>query len=298
MKKTILSLVISLIILISLQGCNSNPAEKLTEAPTIISSAESNSSQQDTVKTTNKSTITSQTSTEHDKAINLSLQISSRNYKNKQAKISYPQITNFSDLHKQNQINDLIKNDIINNYKKDVTDVASWFYDNNYQNAEDDLTEEVNYEVKLNSSNLLSIIYFKYSILPKSAHGSNTLHSININIGDGSILKFKDIIIVDNSFVEKLKNDKSKLLTAKAYPGQLSDGLDLGISSELQGRNNKDLIDMFNSDDYSFYLTKDSIGMNIDTAHAGGDYICFVIKYSDIKDNIKPGTKYLKGLIK
>ncbi len=72
--------------------------------------------------------------------------------------------------------------------------------------AEDALTEDVNYYIKLNSTKLLSILYVKNGSVPGSEHPNTSVHSVNIAIESGTVLKFKKIININNNFVEKIKN--------------------------------------------------------------------------------------------
>jgi hypothetical protein len=224
-------------------------------------------------------------------------EIITKTYVNKNVKIKYPQIINFSDADKQKQINDLIKNDIINDYQKDVSRLVGYAFDT-YKEAEAGLTEDVNYYIKLNSPKLLSVLYVKNASIPKSAHPNNYVHSINIDIEKGNTLKFKDFINIDDSFVEKLKNVKARIWIPKVLPGieaadELNKELAGIISQGLNLRSNKDLIDQFSSEDYSFYFTKNNLGMTIDVPHFAGDYAELEIKYNDIKDNIKPENEVL-----
>lgn len=159
----------------------------------------------------------------------------------------------------------------------------------------------MNYYIKLNSSKLLSVLYVKNSSIPNSAHPSNSVHSINIDIENGIILKFKDLINIDNNFAEKLKNIKDKIWTIKLLPGISDDAADKNlagvVSDNLSMLGNKDIIDEFSSDDYSFYFTKDYFGMSIDVPHAAGDYAELEIKYTDIKDNMKTENEVWKNFI-
>jgi len=284
-KKASLILVATLVISISLAGCGSKTMSNNTSKTNVAS----NKIQQTSNETANQS----------NKVNALNFETVNMTYINKKVKINYPQITNFSDANKQSQINELIKNDILNDHQKDVTNLVKAYFKNDKE-AEDALTEDVNYEIKLNNSKILSILYVKNSTIPGSAHANNYLHSININIENGTILKFKDLINIDNNFVEKLKNVKNRIWTPKALLGigatdEFNKELVGVIGDEFSDRDNKDLIGQFNSDDYSFYFTKDYFGMSIDVPHAVGDYAELEIKYNEIKDNIKPENEVWKG---
>lgn len=296
MKKISSILIGVLLISVTLAGCGSEAVSNTVSA----SGKAPDKVQQVSSKTTGQNSEVSQTENKSDKTNALSFEIVSKTYINKNVKINYPQIVNFSDADKQNQVNDLIKNDILNDYQKDVSKLVGYAFDN-YKDAEAGLTENVNYYIKLNNSRLLSVLYVKNSSIPNSAHPGNSVHSINIYIENGTILKFKDLINIDNNFAEKLKNIKDKMWTIKLLPGISADNADKNlagvISDNLSMLSNKDIIDEFSSDDYSFYFTKDYFGMSIDVPHAAGDYAELEIKYNDIKDNIRPENEVWKSFI-
>jgi hypothetical protein len=282
-KKVSLILIVSIIISIALAGCapkttNNTTSKVQTDQNTGIPQAKNKSD------TSNASGFNLVTTT----------------YVNKNAKINYPQITGFSDYNKQKQINSLIKNDILNNYKNHVTTIAKAYYNNDYQKAEGALTEKVNYYTKLNSSKLLSILYVENGSIPGSMHPDNMVHSININIKNGTILKFKDLINIDNNFVEKFRNVKDSIWMPHLLPGMPAEAqINLGttINFQMSMLQNKDLIDQLNSDDYSFYFTKYNFGMTTYVDHASGDYAELEIKYNNIKDNINPKNRIWKYFI-
>lgn len=298
MKKVSLILAGSLIISIALAGCGSKPTSTTTSTPDVVS----NKVQQASSETTDQNIEVTQPANKSANTNTLNFEIVIATYTNQNVKINYPQITNYSDADKQKQINDLIKNDILNDYQKDIASLVKNYYKNN-EEAEAALTENMNYEIKLNSTKLLSILYVKNNSIPGSAHPSNSVHSININIENGTVLKLKDLINIDNNFAKKFKNVNDKMWTLKALPGieatdELNKELVGVVSDELGMLNNKDLIDQLNSDDYSFYFTKDNFGMTIYVPHAAGDYAELEVKYSDIKDNIKQENQVWKEFLK
>lgn len=284
MKKVSLILVVSLIISIALVGCGGSKA--------------TNNTQQSSSKTTDQNTGDSQSSNKSSEVKDLAFDFITETYINKNVKIKYPQITGFSNANKQDEINDLIKNDILNDYKKDVINAAQIAYSSNYQEAEASLIEDVNYDIKLNSSNVLSILYTKAGNLPQSMHPNTSLHSVNINIENGAMLKFKDIININYSFVEKLKCGKDKIWKAKSL---IEDGYNNDISMEINNsfsiEHDKDLIEQYSEEDYCFYFTKERFVMNHTVSHAAGDYATMEINYSDIKDYIKADNKVWKDFI-
>ena len=294
MKKVSLILVVSLIISTVLAGC----AAKTTNNTTNTANVATNKAQQTSKESTNQN---AEVSPSANKSSTSKFEIITKTYVNKNVKMNYPQIINFSDVNKQNQINALIKNDILNKYKKDIANLLNGYYKTTKE-AEDNLFEDVTYDIKLNNSNFLSILYVEEANITGSMHPSKYVHSININIQNGTILKLKDLININNNFVDKLKNATNRVWTPKTLPGVTSAELNkqlVGIVSDrLSTSQNKDLINEFNSEDYSFYFTEDYFGITIDIAHATGDYAELEIKYNDIKDNIKSENGIWKNFIK
>ena len=276
-KKIILISLIALSIFIG--GCGS----KTISNNASTSKVTSNEVEQTSNEIINQNAEVSQTANKSDKANALNFEIITKTYINKKVKINYPQIANLSDVNKQKRINDLIKNDILT-----------------YFNVErEDLTIDANYEIKWKSSRLLSIVYKGYSSLKTSMHPDNNIYATNINIEKGSILKFKDLINLDNNFAEKLKNVKTRIWTPKPLNGIGDKAAISLIGEELSWSTNKDLISYFDSAAFGYcgYFTKDYFGIGIAINHAAGDYAELEIKYTDIKDNIKPENEVWKDFI-
>ena len=244
------------------------------------SKATSNEVEQTNKEITTQNVEVSQTENKSDA---LNFEIVTKTYVNKDVKINYPQIANLSDVNKQKQINDLIKNDILTHF--DV--------------EREDLTIDANYEIKWKSSRLLSIVYKGYSNLKTSMHPDNNIYATNINIEKGTILKFKDFINLDNNFAEKLKNVKARVWTPKPLDGIDQKTAIKMIEEGLSWSTNKDLISYFDSAEFGYcgYFTKDYFGISIATNHAAGDYAELEIKYADIADNIKPENEVWKDFI-
>ncbi len=268
-KKIILISLISLSVFIG--GCGSKTMSNNTSTSKVTSNKEIQNAE------------VSQTANESEKDNALKFDIVTKTYENKKVKINYPQIANLSDVNKQKQINDLIKNDILT-----------------YFNVErEDLTIDANYEIKWKSPRLLSIVYKGYSNLKTSMHPDSNIYATNINIEKGTILKFKDLINLDNNFAEKLKNVKSRVWTPMPLDGIDNETAINMIGEELSSSTNKNLISYFDSAAFGYcgYFTKDYFGISIATNHAAGDFAELKIKYVDIKDNIKPGNEVWKDFI-
>lgn len=269
-KKIILISLITLSVFIG--GCGSKTISNNTST-----------SQQTNNEIINQNTEVSQSANKSDKANTLNFEIITKTYVNKKVKINYPQITNLSDVNKQKRINDLIKNDILTYHEV----------------GREGLIIDSNYEIMWKSSRLLSIVYKGIGSLETSMHPDNEIYATNINIEKETILKFKDLINLDNNFAEKLKNVKDRVWAPKLLPGVDDKEAISMIENQLKGIENKNLIKYFDSAEFEYcgYFTKDYFGIGIGVNHAAGDYTELKIKYSDIKANIKPENEVWKDFI-
>lgn len=195
--------------------------------------------------------------------------ITKESYVNQDIQINYPQINNLNDINKQKKINELIKDDAFKTL-------------NNFKDGNRKLSIEINYDIKYNSSNLISIQYLGYIYVEKAAHPSNMFFITNININMGSKIKLKELININDDFVEKFKHGKYK--TWDSNLNLESEGV---LNYVLEDYTNQELIEYFNTVEPYFFFTKDSIGISIEVAHAIGDHVEFEMKYIDITDNIK-----------
>ena len=124
-----------------------------------------------------------------------SYDITKVNYTDKNIKISYPQISNLINEEKQSKINKLIMLDalkVISSYQDNITN----------------LTLDIQYEIKLKASNILSIQYLGYSYLNGAAYPIHLISTTNVNINKEKLLKINDIININESLIEKYKAGK------------------------------------------------------------------------------------------
>lgn len=211
-------------------------------------------------------------------------EITKVSYIEKDVLINYPQITISNDNDKQKKINQIIEDEalkVINEY-----------------NVEDnEFSLEIFYEVKWKSENLLSIQYSGYGSVKGGPYPNNIFYTTNIDIDKGIKLKIKDLLNIDESFIEKFKAEKYY----KPYDSELN------VESEAEYELSKytiiEWIEYFkkaddiggeNQANIFSYLTKDSLGISIGVAHAIGGHIEFEIKYEQITNNFKIENKIQK----
>jgi hypothetical protein len=204
-------------------------------------------------------------------SIGVTYELTKQTYTDRKISIKYPQITNMKDVKKQEIINDIIKTEALYKLRR-------------YSNSDlDNLSMEIDYDIKLQTGNLLSIKYSGLSIF-KSSYPNNLFYTTNINMDEGTRLKLNDLVNNDDSFVEKVKKGKF-----------IADSPEITI--EMLKLTNSELIKKFNTADsignsstFS-YFTNDSLGISIPVIHALGDHVEFELKYQDINNNIKAENK-------
>ncbi|MDR3543265.1 MAG: hypothetical protein P4L69_20235 [Desulfosporosinus sp.] len=238
---------------------------------------------QNTTTTNNQSTV-SQTSPPEEKSPTTPTTTPENNtlydikkvvYTDKNAKISYPQVSNLSNEKKQEVINQLIKNDILKSF---------------YGGEENGLTWEVDYKVKLQDANLLSIVYSGIRNNKGTPHPTRMYYTTNIDVSKGIKLTLSDIVNINKNLTVLFK--KADLI------GIDNKEMNSAIGGYVGKIDANDLVKYFNQSDgvpstdenesgtFS-YLTKDALGISVQTIYACGDHAEFEIKYKDLADNLK-----------
>jgi hypothetical protein len=198
-------------------------------------------------------------------------EITKATYTENNIKINYPQLTKSSDQHKEKTINQLIKNEaikVLNYYLPEVQD----------------LTLEINYEIKSKSPSLLSIQYTGVGYMNGAAHPNNHYYTTNIDIETGTILQLKDMINIDENFVDNLKQNAKSM--KPEHHGILNSIHPSDLLNMLTNADSLDNIGTENQSDTFSYFTSDSLGISIPVSHAKGDHAEFEITYQAIAQNI------------
>ena len=176
-------------------------------------------------------------------------------YKEDRINIYYPQIENVD-----KSINDLIKKETLNGLK--------------YYEEKENLTLDINYDIKLLSDDYISIVYSGIGYIQGTAHPNNIFYTTNINLKDVKKTRLTDIVTIDEDFLDLLR---------KSAKEQLPDAIYESFSTTSFGDNEKLLKYLKNSDklelnseeqfDTFSYMTDDKIGISLPVSHAIGDYI-------------------------
>jgi hypothetical protein len=186
-------------------------------------------------------------------------EISRKTYIEKNIEASYPQLSGLSDRKMQEKINEMLR--------KEALSLC------NSTNV-DEVHAECNYVIKWQSANLLSFVFTGYCQEDGTPHPNVLFAPFTIDINTGNKIELKDLVTIDEDFVKKVKA-----------------GMFIGACPEIKAANMPELTNESLLNEIStvgeFYLTEDSLGINVTAPHLLGDNAQFEVKYQDISDNIK-----------
>lgn len=220
-------------------------------------------------------------------------------YKIANITIKYPQISNLGDDNKQEKINKLIKDSVIDGY--DLTETIKTGVIPSYNEPIENLSLDVSYTIELQDSNILSIKYLGESYMKNSAHPNNELCTTNVDINNVKILRLSDMVTINQALVDALRKG-NYVPWSKDFALTQSD-----INTLIGAYNDRDLQTALEQSDkpnglenpfYTHsYLTKDGIVISISVNHAAGDHAEFKMSYNSIKNNIKTNNEELNNLL-
>lgn len=185
--------------------------------------------------------------------------------------ISYPEIINFSDKKKQENINDLIKQAALNPYNH---------ISNNDQGIVQGTSWSVDYNIVYVTDSVISIIFEGYLYVQDNANGINWIYSTNINPISEKKITMSDIFY--NTFKDKLNFKYFKSIDTDTQDAE---------QSALDELFNYHKNDFDNSDD-NFYFTKDKfiIILPID------NYYRFASDYADLLSTMREDNIIWKSI--
>ena len=199
-------------------------------------------------------------------------EINSCTYCENDINITYPYITGLNNSEIVETINQLLKDAAYAEYSA-------------YNYNSDNLFLEITYDITWSGDNLLSVMYNGNVYHNNAAYPRILLYSINIDISSGNNLQLKNIVRIDDDFVNAFKNIdiSSDELTISNYEFILNEYTD------------DELIDFFNESDSAYenspliysYFTQDALNLIIDVYHMAGDNFSVEINYNDIFENIE-----------
>lgn len=271
MKIKIIALLIfgTLNIVGALGGCNNSKDNSVTNNSTNFG--------REAVLNDNKASASSEgvvSETKKESAEKASYEIVSKTYNKNNVKINYPQIKNLHDREKLNSINKNLAEEalsILDRYTKD---------DSNLNNV----TLEVNYEVKLKNDKYLSIAYEGYSNVEGAAYPTSVFYTTNIDMEKGSRIRLSDYANI-NDIVIKLKDPHNINVLSKE-----KDLVELQ-RNVLVNMDNAELLTILEDADFYkangkmempeigaySYMDEDDIVISLPVNHAIGDHAEFAV---------------------
>jgi len=196
--------------------------------------------------------------------------IISRLFEEKNVEVSFPEVEMLNE-ERQVKINNLI----LSEERKMLRDFLEWG---------DDLTLDIDYEIKANSNRLLSIVYIGLGFVQGAARPFWVFHTININVETGEKILLSDVVNVNERFIELLKSENAVFIN----PDQREPVIDGFISTDrflqrLQNADNSEFIGTAYKSGIFTYFTNDSLGISISVLHVLGGYARLEINYDFLK---------------
>lgn len=191
---------------------------------------------------------------------NQSYSIMTETFTQDNIEIQYPQIKGLGDNSKEKTINELIKSDLLKNEVEEPIDTY----------GDGTLTMNLNYQVTMNTPELLSIVYTGNSKVEGAAFPTNEIYAITIDLKNAAKLKLSDFTVIDTKLAEKIKQS-----TAVTNDAVKNDGMDKNaLITAIQNTDNQTLIKGLKEEwaYNTFYVTPNSLVVSIDVGHVIGDY--------------------------
>jgi hypothetical protein len=307
MNKKILSIIL-IFASIFIAGCGNKKVAQSVPVNIKSQADIKTQAQQSTNNTTNNTNNTTKGSTANEvNATNSSIKNNSKNlndvsyqltkcvYKVKNVTIYYPQITGLSGSNNENTINTLIKNDALS--------CISGSIDNN-------LSLQINYNVTLSNSDLLSVKYTGEYYVKGTNHPTNLFYTTNIDIKNGTKLKLSDLVTVNKSLADNFKKG-TYIPWMTIANAQDNKQFQSNVINFVNSINDNDLIASLNQSGskssggslpplYSptyCYLTRNTLGISISTSSVMGDHIEYEIRYNAIPNNINSKNEVWKSVL-
>ena len=176
--------------------------------------------------------------------------------------VKYPEVTGLADADVQKKVNESLKNVAMDTVDKIYTNPSDEIKEAVLGAKQPALVSFVQYKVCYSSEGLLSVVYEDYSYRGNSEVMQQNLRSCNISLKDGTVYQVKDIININDEFVDEwLKTMRSE-------------ADDEDFLSELSKDQMKEAL---NGDDQdgvyvtNFFLDKDGIEIGFDLNYKEND---------------------------
>ncbi|MFS0821939.1 hypothetical protein [Bacillus sp. 1P02SD] len=199
-------------------------------------------------------------------------EVDTATYENGQVTIHYPQLTNMQNKDLEQHINTLIKEDAI-------------LFLNQYQDG--DAALKMDYEVILPELDTFTVQYtgnYNGGMYP-----THLLFTTNIDFKKGEKIRLPDLFVIDEQFIETIKNTK---YIDWENPQEPNIEKQAAIIEYLNTFNNQDLVEAFTKADlpdpnenpygiFSYYLNH-TVVISIQVPHALGDHAEFELNTGDL----------------
>lgn len=186
-------------------------------------------------------------------------------YDSNNIKINYPQITNLGDAKKEEKVNQIIKREalkVLEDYKDSISN----------------LTLDMNYEIKYEGTDILSIEYLGLAMVKDSAYPVNVIYTTNIDLTSGKLVTLGEAVTINDAL--------GTAFTGGKYIPYSSDLNLKSLGAEQEALMDLNLTESFNNNNTKFYFTKDSLVISVEVLHGFGDHLEKSISYKDLGNNL------------
>lgn len=202
--------------------------------------------------------------------------INTQTYRDRNTKITFPQLNNFGNRSKQKTINLLIRNEALR---------VRHFY----SDAKQDYNLDIAYEIKLKNPKYLSIQYSGVGYAQGAAYPRNWFYTTNIDLNTGRRLRLKDLVKIDTGLAVKLKSNQSNALR----PEQQNILATLSTTELMQRLRAADPPNWNGGAATFSYMTEGTLGISFSVIHALGDHAEFEVK----NPRFSAFQKALRGIV-
>ena len=201
--------------------------------------------------------------------------IINKKFKRNGITIKYPYIKGLNNKKKQDNINELLKNEAMISF-------------NSYVDDSSDFDLNIDYDITWMSNNLLSVKYEGFVYGKTAAYPTSLLYTVNIDMNHGRKIALAGYINISKSFIEKILNYRVPEESITNYALEyLQKHISYGSSLNDFRKADCD----YDNQPYIFsYFSKDSLGISMQVLHQFGDYIDIKIKYSELKNYISKNS--------
>lgn len=139
----------------------------------------------------------------------------------------------------------------------------------------DELDLEINSTIKLNNRNFVSVTYSGYGKIEWAGNPNNFFYAITLSKHTNKELTFTDVVYVNPQLLMIVKNIAKTTLPSAILLPFLQNGNDESLSEQLK------------SNQCTFYLSQNVLGLSMPVVHAYGDHVEIEIPYSALDGLLK-----------